>query len=228
LRILIAVLAIAAALSFWRLYRRVAWQNLRVLYWQRQCSKFEPSAGTFAGTPACWANYRSALPADEPIMGGTQIFLHECISPHGKRVLVALYMRPNVDHMQLCSIDATVVVPAGFSRAPVENRHVVEWIRGWSQAVQWNQLNWAQLDPADSSHIIFKYDSPEPKWFGSGKPDMNDNTMVTTPMRLDFWLQDDGEIVTQMPISVIPPKAVVPKPPDPQDFIQGPPRPTSR
>ena len=186
MRALIALLLMAAAITNWRWYGRTAWENLRILYWQRECSMFQPMAGSFASTAICWTKYRTALPANKPFMGGTQIFLHECVSPHGSRLLVALYMRSNKDHMQLCSIDATVVVPATFSRAPTESRNVVAWIRGWSDAVQWDKLGCSQLDPADSSHIIFNYNSPEPKWWGSDNIDTNDSTMITTPMRPGF------------------------------------------
>jgi hypothetical protein len=161
-------------------------------------------------------------------MGGTQIFLHECVSPHGARLLVALYMRPNIDHMQFCSIDATVVVPASFSRAPIESRNVVCWVGGWSSAVQWNRLGWAQLDPADPSHIIFNYNSPEPKWWGDENAGQNDNTIVITPTRLDFWLQDDGRIVEHSPVPPAPPLLAMPKPNQRRDFVLGPPRPTTQ
>jgi hypothetical protein len=228
LRILIGVLTVIAAAGIWRRYGRTAREALQILYWQRQCSTFEPTAGTFAATPGCWTNYRTALPADEPFMGGTQIFLHECVSPHGARLPVALYMRPNVDHSQFCSIDATVVVPGTFSRPPVESRNVVAWVDGWSSAVQWNRLGWAQLDPADASHIIFQYNSPEPKWWGSESADQNDDTMVITPTRLDFWLQDDGRIVDHAPVSSVPPVSAEPKPSDTRDLVFGPPRPTTR
>jgi hypothetical protein len=164
-------------------------------------------------------------------MGGTQIFLHECVSPNGSQVLVALYMRPNVDHMQFCSIDATVVVPASFSRPPIENRHVVDWVRGWSDAVKWDKLKWAQLEPADHSHIIFTYDSPPPKWSMDGGDYMDDPAAAAKPVTLYFWLQDDGQIVDHPP-AVSPKQAlpvrVAPKPPATRDFVQGPPRPAIR
>jgi hypothetical protein len=92
---------------------------------------FQSLADACAADPNCWLKYRAALPADEGSIGGTVIFLHECVSPHGSRRLVALRMRPNIDHAQMCSIDATVVVPATFSSTPVSNYKVVKWVPGW-------------------------------------------------------------------------------------------------
>jgi hypothetical protein len=215
LPVLFSILLILAGWGSWRWFGRIAWGRVQVLYWQSQCLQYQPAPGQFAGAPPFWAKYHIVLPADENFMGGTQIFLHQLVSPHGTRRLVALYMRPNVDHSQLCSIDATVIDPADFWRGPKCDRRTVEWIDGWSNDVKWNQLNWATIDPADSSHVTFKYDAPEKDGEHFDAP----STVV--PTTLNFWLTDAGTVTDEPPVKATPAPAPAGKAADPRSLIFG-------
>lgn len=131
------------------------------------------------------------LPED----GSSTIFLHERISPNGVRRFVLLQFRPNVDHAQLCSIDCYGIQPATFfSQTVVENKSV-DWVPGSFASVDFKTMSYAQADPADASHFVFRY-KHDPHFLEESKNATETSAGVQSLQEviIDGWLRDDGTI----------------------------------
>ena len=163
------------------------------------------SAKSFALWPNCWQNFLKQLTNEGCPLRSVFfndhcwpiVFLHERVSHGGVRRIVCMEMRPNIDHLQLCSLDCVVITPATLWSAPKVWDSLVAWIPGWwwNHGVCKEKLKLAQADPKDASHFVLQYEQKTVQ----EEVDAGISTEgKSTIFIVDCWLNDNGTVTAKV------------------------------
>jgi len=134
------------------------------------------------------------------------VFLHERVSPGGTRRILMVDFGANIDHSQFCSLHCVAFTPATlFHPATIDLYAGNDWVPGWWEwGIRKDKLRFAEADPEDASHFVFRYehnatpttgptaeprDSPFYEWVHE-----TDNKAFV----VDGWLRDNGKVDFQL------------------------------
>jgi hypothetical protein len=130
------------------------------------------------------------------------VFLHERVSSGGTRRVLMVDFAANVDHEGFCSLHCRAITPATLSqRATIDMYAGNTWVPGWWEwGIRKDELRFAEADPKDASHFVFRYEhhaapttgpaaeppgSPIYEWVHS----TDNKTFI-----VDGWLRDNGKV----------------------------------